>query len=115
MGRLTYASALVINFDDRTLAHLQVVIQAKLRRNESFYFTWIDEPVGAGRSVIWLHSSIPLCFNFVGAPTSLNRNWLTALLATANSPAGLHITPEPPPRATTGPRTNERALAHREA
>lgn len=108
MGRLTYAATLVITFDDRTLAHLQVVIQAKLRRNESFYFTWTDEPIGAGRSAIWLHCNIPLSFKFVGAPTSLNRNWLTALLATANSPAGLHVTPEPPPRATNVPQTNER-------
>src|SRR4051812_28202017 len=67
MGKLTYDSTLVVDFDDRVLAHLQVVIGAKLRRNESFYFSWRDDSaVGDGRSVIWLHPSIALMYKFHG-------------------------------------------------
>ena len=36
MGKLTYDSTLTVDFDDRVLAHLQLVIGAKLRRAESF-------------------------------------------------------------------------------
>lgn len=39
MGKLYYDSTLNTDIDDRTLAHLQVVIGAKLRRGESFYFS----------------------------------------------------------------------------
>ena len=63
MGKLTYDSTLTVDFDDRVLAHLQLVIGAKLRRHESFYFSWRDDPaVGDGRSTLWLHPTIPLYF-----------------------------------------------------
>ena len=53
MGKLTYDSTLTVDFDDRVLAHLQLVIGAKLRRAESFYFSWRDDPaVGDGRSAL---------------------------------------------------------------
>ena len=32
MGKLTYDHSLSVDFDDRTLAHLQIVIGMKLRR-----------------------------------------------------------------------------------
>lgn len=97
MGKLTYDSTLVADFDDRVLAHVQVVIGAKLRRGESFYFTWKDDPqVGDGRSTIWLNPGIPLGYKYFGsrAPT-LNREWIEALMVTANSSGGLRIVPEP--------------------
>ena len=98
MGRLVYNSTLQINLDDRTLAHIQAIIQAKLRRNESFYVTWTDEPLD-GRNVIWLHPNIPLSFRFGPGPaTRLNPTWLEELITTAYNPTGLHITPEPPQR-----------------
>ena len=97
MGKLTYNSTLAADFDDRVLAHIQVVIGAKLRRGESFYFSWRDEPQsGEGRSTIWLHPAVPLAFKYFGgrAP-SLNRSWIEALMVTANSSGGLQIVPEP--------------------
>lgn len=96
MGTLTYDSSLTADFDDRVLAHLQVVIGAKLRRNESFYFTWKDDQsIGDGRSAIWVHPSIPLAFKFFGSrPPALNREWIDAMMLLANSPAGLSIPPE---------------------
>lgn len=98
MGKLTYDSTLVADFDDRVLAHLQVVIGAKLRRGESFYFTWRDDPqVGDGRSTIWLNPGIPLGYKYFGSrPPSLNRDWIEALMVTANSSGGLRIVSEPP-------------------
>jgi hypothetical protein len=80
------------------LAHVQVVIGAKLRRGESFYFTWRDDPqVGDGRSTIWLNPGIPLGYKYFGSRAPiLNRDWIEALMVTANSSGGLRIVPEPP-------------------
>ncbi|WP_104083087.1 ATP-dependent DNA ligase [Cryobacterium sp. Y11] len=97
MGKLTYDSNLAADFDDRVLAHIQVVIGAKLRRGESFYFTWRDDPqAGDGHSTIWLHPSIPLAYKYFGSRSpTLNREWIEALMATANSATGLQIVQEP--------------------
>ncbi|BDZ47421.1 ATP-dependent DNA ligase [Naasia aerilata] len=105
MGKLTYDSTLVVDFDDRVLAHLQIVIGAKLRRNESFYFSWRDDAaVGDGRSVIWLHPSIPVFYKYHGGRVpGINRSWIEELMATANSSGGLRIVPEPPERRAVEP------------
>ena len=97
MGTLTYDSTLSADFDDRTLAHLQLVIGAKLRRNEAFYFTWKDdESIGDGRSVIWLHPTIHISFKYFGGrQAAINRAWIDDLMLAANTPAGLHLVPEP--------------------
>jgi hypothetical protein len=97
MGKLTYDSTLMVDFDDRVLAHLQIVIGIKLRRRESFYFTWRDDDaVGDGRSSIWLDPSIPLRYKYFGGkPPTINRTWIEQLSQSANSPGGLQIVPEP--------------------
>ncbi len=60
-----------VELDDRVLAHLQVVIYAKLRRNEAFAFTWNHgSEHGGGRSSIWLHPTTPLQFFFYGGQGS---------------------------------------------
>ena len=88
MGTLTYDS-IVIEFDDRLLAHLQIVIVNKLRRRESFSMSWRDAPeVGDGRSAIWLDPSIPIYFKFDGSRVpAINREWIERL---AESAAGSH-------------------------
>lgn len=98
MGKLTYDSTVVVDFDDRLLAHLQMVIATKLRRGESFAFTWRDDAaVGDGRTTIWLHPALPLVFKYFGGKApAINRTWVEMLLQTANSSSGLHIVPEPP-------------------
>lgn len=99
MGKLTYDSTMTADFDDRVLAHIQMVIGAKLRRGESFYFSWQDDPaVGDGRSTIWLNPGIPLAFKYFGgrAP-KLNRDWIETLMVSANSAGGLQLVPEPKP------------------
>ena len=103
MGVLTYGSpSIEVTFDDRTLMHLQIVITAKLRRRESFVFSWKDTAeMGSGRSSIWLDPSSTLHYRFFGGrvPT-VNRAWIEVLMTSANSGGGLVFTPEPfaPPR-----------------
>ncbi|MBG6214637.1 MAG: ATP-dependent DNA ligase [Cryobacterium sp.] len=97
MGRFTYDSNLTADFDDRILAHIQLVIGAKLRRGESFYFSWRDDPLaGGGRSTVWLHPGISLAYKYFGSrvPT-LNRDWVEALSLSANSTIGLQLVAEP--------------------
>jgi hypothetical protein len=98
MGKLLYGTPPTeVDFDDRVLVHLQIVIGAKLRRGESFFFSWKnDVQVGDGRTSIWMDASIPLAFKYAGGrvPT-VNREWLEVLTASANSGSGLQYIPEP--------------------
>jgi hypothetical protein len=97
MGKFTYGTAVAVDFDDRTLAHLQIVIGIKLRRGESFYFSWKDDQqVGDGRTAIWLDPTIPLVYKYYGSrPPSINPAWVHALELTANTNTGLRVVPEP--------------------
>ena len=95
MGSLTY-DGLVIQIDDRTLAHLQIVIVNKLRRGDGFLMSWKDSPaVGDGRSGIWLDRTIPLRFKFEGSRVpNINEEWLAELTMSADSSRGLVVTKE---------------------
>jgi hypothetical protein len=97
MGKLIYDSTLTVDFEDRVLAHLHLVVGAKLRRNESFFFSWKDDPQnGDGRTVIWIYPTAPVVFKFYGGrPPAINRHWVEALMLTANSAQGLQLIPEP--------------------
>ena len=100
MGTLLYGNAgIVITFDDRALMHLQIVISTKLRRRESFVFTWTDSAdEGSGRSAIWLDPTSTLYYRYFGSRTpSINREWVEALMLSANSAGGLIFTAEPAP------------------
>ena len=99
MGTFAYDSTLKAEFDDRALAHLQIVIGAKLRRGESFYFSWRDaQAVGDGRTTVWMHPGVGIVYKYHGSrmPT-VNPAWIQELSESANSPAGLQIMPEPAP------------------
>lgn len=98
MGSLLYGnSGTEVSFDDRDLMHLQVVITAKLRRHEGFLLTWIASmDSGSGRSSIWLDPSSAISYRFTGSRIpSLNREWIEALMLSANSAAGMFFSPEP--------------------
>jgi hypothetical protein len=98
MGKLVYgAPTWSIEFEDRALAHLRIVMIAKLRRSESFTFSWkFEAAYGSGRSSLWVHPAIPLQFEFYGGrEPALNRAWIDELMLTANSPNGLELIPEP--------------------
>jgi len=95
MGTLSY-DRVVVEFDDRILTHLQVVIVQKLRRGESFLFSWRNAiEVGDGRSSAWMNPAIPLYFKFTGGHTpTLNPEWIAQLTRSANSSQGLIATSE---------------------
>lgn len=54
MGTLFYGTdRTAIRVDDRILAHLRVVITAKMRRGEGFLLSWSDSlAIGDGRSSV---------------------------------------------------------------
>ena len=97
MGKFIYDGLIKVDFEDRLLLHLQMVIGSKLRRGEAFYFTWRDDSsIGDGRTTIWVQQRSSLVYKFYGSRRpALNRAWIEALAHTANSPSGLHIVPEP--------------------
>ncbi|CAN5133465.1 hypothetical protein BH11ACT4_BH11ACT4_07610 [soil metagenome] len=103
MGRLLYGSD-AIEFDDRVLAHIQVVAGGKLRRSEPFFVSWdVDDAAGGGRVSLWLSPWIPLRFEYTDAnrPT-LNPDWLNAMAVSAGSNQGLVLSEEPPPAEPEG-------------
>ena len=99
MGALIYGnSSMEVSFEDRALQHLQIVITAKLRRRESFVFSWTNTAEdGHGRSVIWLDPSSTLFYRFCGNRIpAINLDWIETLMISANSPNGLFLSSEPP-------------------
>ncbi|MEV7632788.1 hypothetical protein AB0N64_10300 [Microbacterium sp. NPDC089318] len=95
MGLIYYGNSPdPIEVDDRTLAHLKVVIALKLRRNESFTLSW-RHPDESGRSTLWLHPSIPLRFVFdESIAPELSQRWLSELSNSANTSGGILLTGE---------------------
>lgn len=64
----------------------------KLVLQESFVFTWNDS--GSQRS-IWMHPAMSLQFEFDSTSShDINREWIEALAALANSAGGLKLIPE---------------------
>jgi hypothetical protein len=97
VGTLTYDSTMKVDFDDRVLAHLRLVIGMKLRRGESFYLSWRDDnSIGDGSSTIWLNPAIPIAFKFNGSrEVAINPRWVESLMNAANSSTGLRPVREP--------------------
>jgi hypothetical protein len=82
--------------DDRALAHLQLVIAAKLRRREPFFFSVREEDGAAGRVSIWMSPMVALRFKYYGSrQPAINRRWVEALHESANSSTGLILLEEP--------------------
>lgn len=96
MGTLRYDDEEFV-FEDRMLAHLQIVISSKLRRSENFFLTWAA-PVGSGndRHAIWIDNAIPLHITFSGSrPPQINREWIESLMI-SSATGGVHLAEEPP-------------------
>ena len=93
MGLLIYDQCDPIEMEDRTLAHLQVVIVDKLRRGEHFAMTLHD---GRRTLTCWLSPRTPLQFIYHGnrQPT-LNHAWLELLAGEAGVSGILTLLPEP--------------------
>lgn len=107
MGKFIYEGTIKVDFDDRVLTHLMVVIGTKLRRGESFYFSWKDDAsIGDGRTTVWLHAHASMVYKFYGSRRPpLNPAWIDALAYTANSTTGLYLVPEPPEQTGGGAGT----------
>jgi hypothetical protein len=95
MGSISY-DGMVVNVDDRTLTHLQIVIVRKLRNGDNFLMSWRDAPdAGSGRSSIWLHPQVLIHFKFEGSRVpAINEEWLAELTASGESSRGLVVTAE---------------------
>lgn len=95
MGTLLHGD-FSVDFDDRLLAHLQVVIVNKFRRNEPVVLSWLDPlSAGDGRSSAWLTPSQSVFFKFVGSRAPrINQVWLRTLSEAAASSTGLIVTTE---------------------
>lgn len=101
MGKFIYGQpSLTVEFDDRVLAHLKVVIATKLRRGESFLFNWEpNDETDVSSCSVWLNPAIPVQFEFYGSrEPRINRVWLEDLMRSANSNSGLRVLPEPDER-----------------
>jgi hypothetical protein len=92
MGTLKYDGT-TVEFDDRLLAHLEVVTIQKLRRQEAFFMSWRDPDAGGGgRTGIWVHPAVLLTFHFTTDDRPpLDRAWIEKLAASASSPGGLFV------------------------
>lgn len=97
MGKFIYDGDIKVEFEDRLLAHLQAVIMAKVRRGESFPFTWKDDiSIGGGRTTVYIHPNVSMVFKYHGSRNpQLSTSWLHALTYNANSGRGLYVVPEP--------------------
>jgi hypothetical protein len=95
VGWITY-NTLIVQLDDRTLTHLEIVIVNKLRKGDGFLMSWKDSPeVGDGRSAVWMHQYMLLHFKFEGSRVpQINTEWLAQLAASADSSRGLIVTAE---------------------
>jgi hypothetical protein len=95
MGKLVYGDGeYSLELDDRLLAHLQIVIGAKLRRREAFYFSWVSDD--DRRNSVWVQHAIPLRYHYDDATAhAINREWLESLTISANGASGLTVTDEP--------------------
>ena len=92
MGAITYDDV-VVEFDDRTLAHLQVVIVQRFTSGRAVLLSWLDAlSIGDGRSSMWLTPHAPLHFKFVGSRSpSIDRVWLDQMTRAADSGSGLVV------------------------
>jgi hypothetical protein len=100
VGRLLYGSPPVaFELDDRTLAHVEIVVIAKLRRNESFGFSIAGK--ADARTAIWMSPASDVQFEYVKGSQDVNRAWLEVLIESANSPQGLRLLPEPAPEKSS--------------
>jgi hypothetical protein len=98
MGVLIYGSSnMEITFDDRALAHVQVVIGIRLYSRERFFFSWRDHSdVGSGRSSIWIDPSVCLVFRYNDSrPVRINPKWIAQLSVPEKTSGSLFFQPEP--------------------
>ncbi|MFK4114224.1 hypothetical protein ACI2K6_06325 [Microbacterium sp. NPDC006705] len=92
MGELRYGSDLIaVAMPDDILAHLQLVVAAKLGAGEGFTVSWRHSD-GQGRSTLWLERSIPLRFDFASPhPVATDPRRVRAMLTEAAAVTGVSL------------------------
>ena len=77
MGSIIYGR-LAIDFEDRLLSHLHVVIMQCFRNNRSFAMSWVNATEsGDGHGSIWLHPDGDIAFRFTGSRVpAMNPEWI---------------------------------------
>jgi hypothetical protein len=84
---------MTIQLDDDLLAHVALVVFAKLRRNEPLLVSWTD-PAGSPTQA-WLHpNSTVVARHTAGADTTIDRRRAERMMIAANSTHGLRLSPE---------------------
>ena len=93
MGTMVHGD-IAVDFEDRLLSHLQIVIIQRFRRNEPLVVSWLDSlAVGDGRSSIWMTPNLPVYFKFAGSRVpAIDEAWLRRLSESASSSTGLLVT-----------------------
>lgn len=96
MGILRYHNE-DFEFEDRMLAHIQIVISTKLRRGENFFLTWwVPARNGSGRHALWIDNGLPIHITFAGSKApNINREWIEALIL-SSATGGVHLSDDPP-------------------
>lgn len=99
VGALTYGTGLLrVEIDDDLLAHLQLVVTAKLRRHEGFMLT-ITAYDTQLHSSIWLNDSIPLVFEYASiARPAIDRELVDSMMIDAVTSGGLCVDASPAER-----------------
>jgi hypothetical protein len=92
VGTLAHGGV-AVDFEDRLLAHLQIVIVQRFRRNEPLLMSWLDsQSVGDGRSSLWMTPDQPVYFKFAGSRVPvIDEAWLRLLTESAASSTGLIV------------------------
>lgn len=94
MGKLIYGAVQrEIEIDDVLLAHLEVIVLSRLRRNNAFALRWVEHAdAGDTRRTVWVHQASDLYFEYDSpdAP-QLDRELLDRLAKAADSNAGINL------------------------
>ncbi len=109
MGKFIYGvNGYELELDDRVLAHVKIAMFTKLRRNESFSFSWRTESESGGRHSVWVSPSSMIHFEFESSDRpALNRHWVRDMINSANN-GDLMLTSEPPEGRTPDDPTQGR-------
>lgn len=94
MGTLKYDGT-TTDFEDRVLAHVQLAVVQKLRRQESFSLAWLGPQAGGGRTAIWLHPAANITFHYSNPVIGpIDRAWADKLIVAASTPGGMFVVDE---------------------
>jgi len=91
VGQLVYEQKSTFDIEDRSLAHLRIVVMNKLRRQESFMLQVPHREVG--HVSLWMAPGIPVAFQFSGSRSPrIDRDLVDEWMQQASGSDGLSLT-----------------------